>query len=250
MPDYHNAEQTSLDAVGEHERFLLHNKREISTELVNLSKKPDILTAYFNAGSEFILTAVLGVLNERGLVVLDVGPDDAITQRAIGSGKLVCTTRSNGVPVKFTCTQLRLAKFQGQPAIAAAIPDSLFRLQRREYFRVQVPRIHSPSLLVQLADERELALKVLDLGLGGLCLVDTEGGFRPNLLEQYHRCRLSLPEYGDLQVDIQIRNEGQYRHGKELLPRYGASFLSLGAQENMQLQRYLYQLQTLVTNNG
>lgn len=250
MPDYSNAEQTALDAVEDHERFLLHNANEIRIELVNLSKKPDIISAYFNEGREFILTAVLAVMNDRGIVVLDVGPNDNITRRAIDSGKLVCTTRSNGVPVKFTCTRLLSAKYQGKPAIAAALPESLYRKQRREYFRVQMPRIQSPQLTLHNAQGQQLNLKVLDLSFGGLSLCDLEGQFNPEMLDEFHHCRLSLPEFGELLVDIQIRNHCQYNTGREALPRFGATFVRLGAQENLQLQRYLYHLQTLATANN
>lgn len=246
MPDYQHAEKTSLSAIEDHERFLLRSPSEIRTELVNLSKKPDIISAYFNEGRDFILTAVLGVLSDRGLVVLDVGPDDATTKRAIASGKLVCTTRSMGVPVKFTCTQLQGARFQGQAAIAAAMPDSLYRQQRREYFRVQVPRIQSPTLTVPLEDGNSHTLKVVDLSVGGLCLVDTENRFNPERLQTFANCRLHLPEMGEITVQIEIRNQGSFHSGSEVLPRYGAAFLQLGASDNLHLQRYLYQLQALL----
>lgn len=245
MPDYHNAEQTEISAIEVHDRFLLRSPAEIRTELVNLAKKPDIITAYFNDGREFILTAVLGVLAERGLLVMDVGPDDTITRRAIASGKLVCTTRSMGVPVKFTCTGLQGAKFQGQQAIAAALPDNLYRQQRREYFRVMVPRIQSPTLQLTTADGKNFSLKVLDLSLGGLGITDQEDRFQPETLSEFGDCRLHLPEFGEMDVHIQIRNHGKYHTSTGSISRYGAAFVNLGMSGNLQLQRYLYHLQTI-----
>lgn len=245
MPDYQNAEQTDISAIEDHERFLLRNVAEIRNELINLGKKPDIITAYFNGGKEFILTAVLGVLADRQLLVLDVGPDDATTQRAIAAGSLVCTTRSLGVPVKFRCQGLRSAKFQGQAAIAAVMPDNLYRQQRREYFRVSVPRIQSPLLDVPLGDEQYLQLRVLDLSIGGLSVCDTEDNFHPALLDEFRACRLSLPEFGELTVNIQIRNQGKYHRSNEVLSRYGAAFVGLSMSDNLHLQRYLYHLQAL-----
>ena len=245
MPDYSNAEQTALSSVDDHDRYLLHSPTEIRNELLNLAKKPDIISAYFNNGNDFILTAVLGVLSDRGLLVLDVGPDDAITRRAIAGDKLVCTTRSNGVPIKFTCTGLRSAKFQGHAAIAAAIPATLHRQQRREYFRVSAPRINSPLLILQDPQDNPLELCVLDVSIGGLCLTHLADGFHPEILDEFHDALLRLPDFGELTVSIQIRNQGRFVRGAEILPRFGATFLHLGMQENLQLQRYLYHLQTL-----
>lgn len=245
MPDYHNAEQTELSAIADHERFLLRSPGEIRTELLNLAKKPDIITAYFNEGREFILTAVLGVLSERGLVVLDVGPDDETTRRAIATDKLVCTTRSNGVPVKFSCSQLKSAKFQGQQAIAAALPDSLYRQQRREYFRVSMPRINAPTLRLTTPDERKFTLKVLDLSLGGLGLADPDEQFHAEIHSEFFNCQLSLPEFGELEVNIQIRNQGRFHTSGGQVTRYGAAFINLPMSGNLHLQRYLYHLQTI-----
>ena len=245
MPDYQNAEQTDISAIEDHERFLLRSAGEIRNELLNLGKKPDIITAYFNSGKEFILTAVLGVLADRQLLVLDVGPDDATTQRAIAADNLVCTTRSLGVPVKFRCQGLRAAKFQGQAAIAAAMPDNIYRQQRREYFRVSVPRIQSPNLDVPLGEGRFHSLKVLDLSIGGLSISDPEGQFYPAILDEFQGCRLSLPEFGELEVNIQIRNQGRYHRGNEVLSRFGAAFVGLSMSDNLHLQRYLDHLQAL-----
>ena len=60
MPDYTNAQKTAIDSIEDHDRYLLRSEAEIRGQLLKLAKKPDIITAYFNNGSNFILTAVLG----------------------------------------------------------------------------------------------------------------------------------------------------------------------------------------------
>lgn len=247
MPDYTNAEQTALTEISEDERFLLRSQPEIRSQLLNLAKKPDIITAYFDGGKSFILTAVLGLVKERNLLVLDVGPDDATTRRAIASKRLVCTTKHKGVPIKFICENMQGAKYQGKPAIAAPIPESLYRLQRREYFRVQVPRINAPLCDIPLEDgKRILTLKVVDLSVGGLCVIDPEGQFQPEMLARYPGCILHLPDYGELAVNLQVRNHGRFFSGSaEPVPRYGAAFENLTMSDNLYLQRYIYQLQAL-----
>lgn len=252
MPDYSNAETTAITEIAEDDRFLLRSRPEIRSQLLNLAKKPDIITAYFDGGKSFILTAVLGVVKERNLVVLDVGPDDATTRRAIASGRLVCTTKHQGVPIKFSCENMQGAKYQGKPAIAAPMPESLYRLQRREFFRVVVPRINAPICDIPLEEgKRTISLKVVDLSVGGLCMIDPEGGFRPEMLDRYPGCLLHLPDYGELRVDLQIRNQGRFFSGSaEPVPRYGAAFENLTMSDNLYLQRYIYQLQALAPTPG
>ena len=161
MPDYKSAEKTAIDSVEDHDRYVLHSEGDIRAQLLGLAKKPDIITAYFNGGREFFLTAVLGVLSDRNLVVLDLGPDDEITDKAIKSNRLVCTARSMGIPIKFAVEGLHNAKYQGRSAIAATMPETLFRKQRREFFRVQVPRINAPLLTIT-PDENEASVSLRD----------------------------------------------------------------------------------------
>lgn len=246
MPDYTNAEKTAIDSVEDHDRYLLHTEGAIRAELLKLAKKPDIITAYYNQGKSFILTAVLGVVKERNLVVLDVGPDDETTRKAIATGKLVCTTKSMGVPVKFTVENLKSAKYQGQPAIAAPLPETLYRLQRREFFRVQVPRINAPICEIPLDEgQRSVKLKIVDLSVGGLCvLIPPEAEFKPQMRDIYNNCLIRLPDFGEMTVDIEIRNQGTFYTSKnEAIPRVGGAFINLSMQNNLYLQRYIYQLQ-------
>lgn len=247
MPDYTNAQKTAIDSIEDHDRYLLHSEGEIRAQLLKLAKKPDIITAYFSGGGNFILTAVLGVVKERNLVVLDVGPDDETTRKAIAANKLVCTTKNMGVPVKFTVENLKSAKYQGMPAIAAPLPQSLYRLQRREFFRVQVPRINAPTCEIPLDEgKNSVTLKIIDLSVGGLCMLAPEDQFRSGMREIYENCLITLPDFGELTVDLEIRNQGTFFTNKnEAIPRIGAAFINLTMQDNLYLQRYIYQLQAV-----
>ncbi len=251
MPDYQNAEKTAIDSVEDHDRYVLHSEGEIRNQLLNLSKKPDIITAYFNGGKEFLLTAVLGVLKDRKMVVLDVGPDDEVTQKAIKSNRLVCTTRSMGVPIKFSVDGLQSAKYQGRSAIAASMPESLFRKQRREFFRVQVPRVNSPQCTLRPdKDSPPITLQVIDLSVGGLSFIAHEEIFKPNLRDIFRDCLIQLPEFGEFRIDIEVCNKGVFFTGKnEAIPRIGVAFLNISTQINLHLQRYIYHLQALSVSN-
>ena len=247
MPDYQNAHKTAIDSVEDHDRYVLHSEGEIRNQLLSLAKKPDIITAYFNGGREFFLTAVLGVLKDRNLVVLDIGPDDDVTEKAIKSNRLVCTTRSMGVPIKFSVEDLHSAKYQGRSAIAASMPETLFRKQRREFFRVQTLRINAPTLTINPGQGKEsITLQIIDLSVGGLCFIASEETIKPELFTVYENCLVQLPDFGEFRVDIEIRNKGVFFTGKnEAIPRVGVAFLKTTTQINLYLQRYIYHLQAL-----
>jgi c-di-GMP-binding flagellar brake protein YcgR len=247
MPDYSNAQQSSLLELDGADHFLLRNKSEIRAQLINLARQPDIITAYFNGGKEYLLTAVLGVIDDRGLLVLDFGPDDDTTRRAIASGRLVCTAKHDGVPIRFSCEPLQSARFQALPAIATPLPESLYRMQRREFFRVTTPRINGPRCQIPnpLGGEPYL-LTVTDICAGGLGMLDTSSRMQAATQDRFENCRILLPEHGEVSTHLVIRNNGtQTTSSGEQLPRYGASFEGMSVSDNANLQRYIFHLQTL-----
>ena len=247
MPDYANAQHASLPELIEPERFMVSNRTEIRNLLLCLARRPDIITAYFNDGHQYMLTAVLGVIDERGLLVLDVGPDDATTQQAIASGRLLCTTKHDGVLIRFSCENLQSARFQAQQAIATPIPDSVYRLQRREFFRVVTPKLNGPRCTFpKQRGDTSCTLTVIDLSVGGLGMLDPESRLSAGEQERIENCRLYLPELGEIGVTVVIRNKGLFTpHNGEPQTRIGASFEGLSISDNATLQRYIFHLQTL-----
>lgn len=246
MPDYTDAKQSSLPDLSEADHFLLRNSSEIRSQLICLSRQPDIITAYFDDGKRYMLTAVLGVINERGLLVLDIGPDDATTQRAIDSGRLVCTAKHDGVPVRFTCENLQSARYKALPAIATPLPNTMYRMQRREFFRVSTPKINGPRC--EVADPQggePFQLTVTDISVGGAGMLDTSARMQAEPLERFDNCRLLLPEHGEITINIVLRNKAMIPSGSgKPQPRYGVAFEGISVSDNANLQRYIFHLQT------
>lgn len=247
MPDYSNAPHSSLSDLKEGDRFMLRNSLEIRSQLISLARKPDIITAYFNEGKHYLLTAVLGVIDERGLMVLDYGPDEEITRRAIASGRLVCTTKHEGVPVRFSCERLQSARYKGLPAIAAPVPDSLYRMQRREFFRVETPRVNGPRCEIPDPQTGETHIMTLtDISLGGMGIIDISGRLDAEPQQRFDNCLILLPNKDEIEVNLIIRNTDAGESGTSggSFTRYGVSFEGMAISDNAALQRYIFQLQT------
>ena len=226
---------------------MLRNRAEIRSQLLSLARNPDIITAYFNEGRQFILTAVLGVIDERGLLVLDVGPDDEVTKRAIESGHLLCSTRHAGVPIRFACSPLQSARFQARAAIATPIPDSLYRMQRREFFRVATPKLNGPRCMIpDPGGGLPHQLTVVDISAGGAGMLELSGRLQTELVQRFENCRLFLPEHSEITTHLVVRNMSHIAtQSGDSIPRYGVAFEGMSPNDNATLQRYIFHLQTL-----
>jgi c-di-GMP-binding flagellar brake protein YcgR len=245
MPDYTDAKQSQLSDLDDTDRFVVHNSAEIRLQLITLARRPDIITAYFNDGKEYLRSAVLGVLDERGLLVLDYGPDESVTKKAISTGRLVCTTKHDGVPIRFSCEGLKSARFKGLPAIATSIPDSLYRMQRREFFRVQTPKINGPRCEIpDLQGGMPYQLTVTDLCAGGAGMLDVSGRLQVEPEQRFEDCRLFLPGHDEIITTLVVRNIGRLTPPNgDPIPRFGFAFEGMTAGESADLQRYIFQLQ-------
>lgn len=243
MPDYSTAQKTEISDFEHQQQFLLESKGEIVHVLNDLSRKPDIITGYFDAGNRYVLTAVLKVLPERGLVVLDQGPDSAGNERLLQKGELLCITKHNRIHIKFKLRGIKKARFQGESVFAAPLPDSVFRLQRREFFRIRTPIANPVTCEIpDVVAPRQL--KVLDIGYGGLALEVLEADEQWEPGQTFPDCVLNLPEFGKVNLTLEVRNivPQRFRDGTEYR-RVGCQFVQLPLDRSATIQRYIHRLQ-------
>ncbi len=244
MTDANEENKTELFDGEDQERFLLYSKTAIGNVLTDLSKKPDILTAYFNNGREYILTAVLTVMHERNLVVLDYGADEKLNRRLLEYGRAVCVTKHDNISIKFAVDGLQRAKFQDRQALAGALPQTLYRQQRREFFRVTTPVLNPIKCHIPRPDGQTLELNVMDISCGGLSLGDPAGVFDVEINAILTGCHIELPEMGTLHCNLQVRNEFmQHQNVGQPLHRIGCSFVNLTLDKNALIQRYIHRVQ-------
>ncbi|MGE0080843.1 MAG: flagellar brake protein [Thiohalomonadaceae bacterium] len=242
MTEEHQDQRTALFDI--QEQYLLYSKPEIARVLRDLAKKPEIITAYLNGGPRYFLTAVIAVLPEHDMLVLDYGSDEELNELALQAERLVCVTRHEHVSVRFTCTGLQRAKYQGRAVLAAPLPESVYRPQRREYFRVATPSVSPLRIRVPQPGADPVELVVLDLSCGGAGMYDPAQTFARQPGELIKGCGLELPGFGRVVFDLEIRNHVPMRRndGTPML-RIGGQFRGLTNDGTALLQRYLHKLQ-------
>lgn len=244
MADETEARRTELFDYEEQEKYLLYSRTAIINVLHELTKRPDIITAYFNNGREYILTAVLSVIPDRDLVVLDYGADEKQNRRLLEHGRVVCVTKHDNISIKFSLEGVQRAKFQERQALAAPVPETLFRLQRREYYRVPTSTLNPLKCFVPQPDGSELLVNVADISCGGVGLVDPRNTFAPEVGTILGGCRIELPEYGNLHCDLQVRNTFMQRQNDgNQVRRIGCAFIALPVDKNALIQRYIHRVQ-------
>jgi c-di-GMP-binding flagellar brake protein YcgR len=236
-------ELTEADDYG---KYLLYSKTEIVFILRALQKKGSLISVYFNQGNDFLLTSVLAV-DDSG-ITLDLGSDAQTNRKALASAKLIFVSSHERVKIQFSTTQLVEARHEGRPAFRTPLPESLLRLQRREYYRLTTPIANPLKCLVPVPREdgsqRTVEVNVMDISGGGVAVVVPPEGvpFAPDM--RFENCRIDLPEAGTVTATLEVRNvfEVTLRSGTRVR-RAGCRFLHLPGPMASMIQRYIIKVE-------
>ena len=242
-----------LFSDGEDSQFRVRSKREIQSILHGIAQEGTRAALYYDEGNDFILTTVLKV-NEQSMW-LDVGSIAASNQRILRSDKIVFTSSRHQVKVQFVLNRIENALLENRAAFCAPLPDSLLRIQRREYFRLTTPVGNplrciipvSPPFAMDLpgfpTSRREVT--IMDISGGGVSLVceahETE--LQPGKI--YEDCKITLPGVGVISATVKVKNsfEVTLRNG-QISKRAGCEFAYLSGEAATLLQRYVVHLQS------
>lgn len=223
------------------ERFRTESRSEIVRVLRDLRRSGDFVTAYFDGGRAFLLTTVLEVDDKSDRVLLDEGPDADDNARLREAGRALFVANHHGVRVQFRGDQVEGVRLQDGPAFVMPVPKSLVRVQRREFYRLDIPVAHSVRCRFHREDGTPMEIDVLDLSLGGIGVLESEEMqyWEPGTV--IHGCRLDLPDHGTVETDIEVRNHMEIERGSgHRIQRAGCRFLHLDAATSARIQRYIH----------
>ena len=243
-PDQTTAESIGKASVEDTEKYVLRTRREIIPLLKALTKKPDPVTAKIPDSTHTMITAVLDVLPNKNLMVLDYGPAEALNKKLLAADRVICTTRHEMVETRFNCSNLKQVKYKGEPAFAVPLPDSVLHLQRRGYFRIKPLTSHPAYLGLTLENDQVLNLKLIDIGIKGLSLQDNLFRLHTAQGKLFENCKLTLPANPSLNVNFELRYSASSssRDGQEF-NRVGGRFINLNPNDEFNLQRFINMVQ-------
>lgn len=230
-------------------KYLLYSKSEILFVLRAVLQKGSLITVYFDQGQSFLLTSLIEITPETGTMVFDLGSDNEMNQRALKADRLLFTTSLDRVKVQFSLKRLEQVQHGGRPSFRGTIPDTILRLQRREYYRLSTPIANPIRCRMSLshADGSSAALDIplLDISGGGIGLmVDPERKEDFAVDTQFADCRIELPEEGLLVVNLVVRNafDVTAKSGNRHL-RVGCEFVDLPGTRLTMIQRYITRIE-------
>lgn len=233
--------------------------KQIESILRNIAETGTNVALYYNAKRDFIMTTILD-LDEDGLWV-EPGHGAMENHHISESRKVTLVSSHNHVKIQCAVNAASNVTYDGQPAFFLPMPTSLYRLQRREYFRLSLLPSEYLRCIIETGNPKapgtqeeppQLTIPVMDISGGGVGLVFMEDEFDLEKGAVYQNCRIDLPEIGPIEVNLIVRNIIPLSTNKlgKTMKRAGCEFKNIDGQTTLKLQRFITDKQRLIAANA
>lgn len=247
MPDHTDNPPGSDAASADQGRYLIYSRPEIAAILGTLARTGSMVTAYFGSGNDFILTSIAAVRPEQNKVFVDYGADADANLRALQARKINFVAAQERIRIQFAAESLRQARIDGRDVFSMALPATLLRLQRREYFRIATP-LTRPLLCAIAPQAASLSapaeVTIVDISCGGIAIIDSSVQATIDRGARFRGCRILLPELGEVTAEIVVRStfEVTFRNGVKHR-RAGCEFIDMRERDRSLIQRFISKLE-------
>lgn len=228
------------------ERYHVTSPLEIGQILRGLLAQRALISAHAGRHGAFFLTALLEVDDEDGTLVCDYGVDAALTERLLEEPLLTFVTQLDHVRIQFSASGATVENYEGGRAFRVAVPDVVMRLQRREHYRLKIPRgrplyceIKLPADAQKVTSAQQITLPVHDISCGGVALTGWPENFGPRPGLQLPDASIELPALGRLVANLWVvLVESSGGRGPNT-GRFGCRFVGANPGVAMLVQRYI-----------
>jgi c-di-GMP-binding flagellar brake protein YcgR len=198
-----------------------------------------------NASNGSVLGALLWTVDTvRERIGFSADESNPTLQALLACDEVVVVGYLDSVKLQFDLGPLVLVRgSNGRDCVlTAALPRQLFRFQRRSGFRVRPLLNHAPLARLQGGAGGQLALRVLDLSIGGcaLFLPDEVAPMQPGV--QFNQVRIELDADTHLLVNLRLQHVTSINPASRGV-RLGCEFINASGDALRSLQRFIDQTQ-------
>jgi c-di-GMP-binding flagellar brake protein YcgR len=147
----------------------------------------------------------------------------------------------------FDATEVSGALFEGGPALRIDIPETLIRLQRRDYYRMPTPVSNPVCVLIPMPEHMgggSNMFPLADISCGGIAILDNKHLLGNTIGNTYEGCRIDLPDSGSVSTALQIRSSLEMTLlNNKSNRRLGCQFIDISRGNLASVQRYITRLE-------
>ena len=223
------------------------SRREIIALMRNIGDKKQLIRMLVHGEADVCVTSILEVDAEDGSVMLDCSIDQEQNRRILAAKRISFETSLDKIRILFAADGVAAAKYQNGNAFRMAVPDSLIRLQRREYYRMATPVGNPVRAVIPIPLELgggSHVFPLADISCGGIAILDNKLVLGHTIGSNYENVRIELPEIGTVTTGLQIRNAIEMTLlNSKTNRRLGCEFVGISRGNLANVQKYITKLE-------
>lgn len=234
--------------MSEASSYSVHNPKQIIQNLSILLKNKCLLSVRFGEGKAFFLTAILEIDEANNALVFDYGLKEVLNQKLLNATRITFEANFSGIKSSFKGSMPTQILYNGEPAFTMPIPQSIFWMQRREFFRVISPGSKSSYCQVTLENQEPINLRLYDISITGFSVLNTSPEISNLLIHevQFEQCKLVLSGTGEDIISFKVCSKRIINPDKIdalKIQKIGCSFTRMTSVFESTVMRYVNQLQ-------
>jgi c-di-GMP-binding flagellar brake protein YcgR len=240
-----------MDAIADTELKSWHDyeitsRREIVSLLRQIGEKNQLVRMLVQGEHDVCVTSLLDMDVDAGTLAVDCSIDRDQNVRILAKQKIRFETTLDKIRIVFVVDHIASATYEDRPALQCAIPISLIRLQRREYYRMETPMANPVRVTIPLALESGIsneAFALSDISVGGVAILDNKLLLGESHGKKLTGCMLGLPD-DMVSTTLVVRNTTELTlpNGNRTR-RVGCEFVDLSRGNLAIVQRYITKLE-------
>jgi c-di-GMP-binding flagellar brake protein YcgR len=253
MDQEHSTQDDALDESGKRpvkalfaglEDFRTTQPKVIGDVLRQLMGRKDFLTVESNQRPDRIVTRILAVDQAAGMFIYDASPDETHNRCLMEAQENYFSGTQDGIRIQFIGNQPRGIEFEGTFAFCAPLPLSLYRVQRREFFRAAAPLVESYCCHLALPDQHQVTLDIVDLSLDGVGLRSKDPSLDVlQIGSALDKVVLNFGKRGKIETGLRITYLRNLRDADHPAYRIGCRFANFPKSREQELQRLITYLE-------
>ncbi len=227
--------------------FEVESRREIIALLRGIGEKNQLIRMLVHGEADVCVTSILEVDADNNTVILDRSVNPEQNRRIAAASDISFETTLDKIRILFSSQLVSECTYDNAAALKIALPTSLIRLQRREYYRMNTPVSNPVRVIIPLPPElggTATPFPLADISCGGIAILDNKLMLGDTIGKNYPGCRIDLPDIGLVTTTLQIRNSlDMTLLNNKLNRRLGCQFIDIPRAMLAQVQRYITRLE-------
>jgi c-di-GMP-binding flagellar brake protein YcgR len=227
--------------------FEVESRKEIVALLRGIADKKQLIRMLIHGESDVCVTSILEVDPDQNTVILDRSINQEQNRRIVVAKGISFETTLDKIRILFSSEQVQECTYENGAALKIALPLTLIRLQRREYYRMGTPVSNPVRVIIPLPAELGGAatpFPLADISCGGIAIMDNKLMLGDTIGKEYPGCRIELPDVGTVTTTLQIRNSlDMTLLNNKLNRRLGCQFVDIPRPMLAHVQRYITRLE-------